>query len=89
VRVREGGEPMGAHRNVFVGNRILDNGRRAGTACVVIRGRHDDLVFRDNTIGWTKSATGGVGIAGSGQARNLRARDNRFVHVQTAVAVGK
>jgi hypothetical protein len=86
VLFREESEPMGAHRNVFVGNRILDNGRRASAACVVIRGHHDDLVFQGNTIGWTQSAGGGVGIASSGQAKGLRAADNHFVHVRTAVA---
>jgi parallel beta-helix repeat protein len=86
VLFREESEPMGAHRNVFEGNRILDNGRRAGAACVVIRGRHDDLVFRDNTIGWTQPSGGGVGIASGGQAKGLLAADNHFLNVGKAVA---
>jgi parallel beta-helix repeat protein len=90
VFFRAESEPMGAHRNVFEGNRILDNGRRNRTAsaCVEIRGRHDDLVFRDNTIGWTRAVPGGVGIASGPQAQDLRATGNHFVNVGTPVARG-
>jgi hypothetical protein len=44
-------EAMGAHRNVFEGNTILDN----TGGCILIRGKHDDLVFRGNTIGYSEA----------------------------------
>ena len=63
-------EAMGAHRNVFEGNTILDNGADA-PACIVIRGRHDDLVFRGNTIGFTTPGKRLPAIATDGQAQRL------------------
>src|SRR6266852_57665 len=62
VLFREESQPMGAHRNVFESNRILDNGAKEGNVSIVIRGHHDDLVFRKNTIGCSKTASPGVGI---------------------------
>jgi hypothetical protein len=92
VLFREEAEPMGAHRNVFEDNRIVDNGRatdgKNAGACVVIHGPHHDLVFRKNTIGFTKPAAAGVGIAAAKQTRGLQAEDNHFVNVQTAVQNG-
>jgi parallel beta-helix repeat protein len=70
-------EAMGAHRNVFECNTILDNGAEDGA--VVIRGRHDDLVFRGNTMGWTKSRDRAApAIATEGQARRIVAEKNEL-----------
>jgi hypothetical protein len=83
VLFRNESEPMGAHRNVFVGNRILDNG--GAGASVVILGYHQDLIFRGNVIGRSQSSPGGVGVLCSKQARNLQASDNQFLNVQTEI----
>ncbi len=68
---------MGAHRNVFENNRILDNGggRNSKAAAIVIEGHHHDLVFRDNTIG--NSQSGGktaVGILSGKDAQEPQHR---------------
>jgi hypothetical protein len=82
---------MGAHRNVFEQNTILDNGRAGGDfagASIVIRGVHHDLVFRDNTIGQSQpSSTSGPGIRIAPEAKGLKADENRFQHVSAPVAV--
>jgi hypothetical protein len=92
VLFREESEPMGAHRNVFEGNRILDNGvansGRQPAAGVLICGRHDDLVFRGNTIGMSSPGSPCAGIVVAGQAERLQAAENQFVNVQTAVQSG-
>jgi parallel beta-helix repeat protein len=85
VLFREESQPMGAHRNVFESNRILDNGVKEGGASIVIRGRHDDLVFRKNTIGCSKTAAGGVGIRCAKESKGLQADDNQFVNLQTPI----
>jgi parallel beta-helix repeat protein len=78
-------EPMGAHRNVFEDNRILDNGRMA-KGSVVIRGYHHDLVFRRNTIGYSSPVEKpGAGIFCSKVARNLRSEDNEFLNIKAEV----
>jgi parallel beta-helix repeat protein len=84
VFFREESPAMGAHRNVFEKNRILDNGKEGSDAgaCIVIRGHHDGLVFRKNTIGSTKAGTQGVGILASQQSKGLEASDNNFVNVK-------
>ena len=77
VLFRTESEPMGAHRNTFEGNRILDNACSEtdnGTqACIVISGHHDGVVFRDNIIGRSRSASGVVGILCSQHAKDLQA----------------
>jgi polygalacturonase len=82
-------EPMGAHRNTFEGNRILDNGAAKDTkgpqACIVIRGTHHGLVFRKNTIGRSQPTSGGVGILCSEQARDIQASDNEFRNLQVEI----
>jgi parallel beta-helix repeat protein len=87
VFFREESPAMGAHRNVFENNRILDNGPAEGEtgACIIIRGHHDDLVFRKNTIGSTKASSRGVGILASQQSKGLQASDNKFVNVKKAI----
>jgi parallel beta-helix repeat protein len=94
VLFRRESEAMGAHRNVFESNRILDNGngnsdgRDGARAAVVIEGPHHDLVFRDNTIGNSKSGAGpAVGIRISSDARNLNADAKQFVNVAKEIEV--
>jgi len=47
VLFRQEAEAMGAHRNVFENNRILDNGAKtkggSAQAAIVIQGHHHDL----------------------------------------------
>jgi parallel beta-helix repeat protein len=89
VLFRNESEPMGAHRNVFARNRILDNGLREGNkesgASIVIHGHHDDLLFRENIIGRSQSSPGGVGILCSKQTRHLQTLENQFLNVQTEI----
>jgi hypothetical protein len=85
---------MGAHRNVFENNRILDNGAKGkrGTpqAAVVIQGQHHDLVFRGNTIGNTKPAPAPtVGVLISKLAQNVKVENNQFLHVDQEVETQK
>jgi hypothetical protein len=88
ILFREESAGMGAHRNVFEGNRIVDNGtvpaERNSAACVIIRGHHHDLVFRKNTIGRSRGASGGVGILQSKHAHGLQSVDNQFPHLEKA-----
>ncbi|MCI0462800.1 MAG: sulfatase-like hydrolase/transferase, partial [Gemmataceae bacterium] len=91
VWFRQETEAMGAHRNVFENNRILDNGTRgqrgSPQAAIVIQGHHHDLVFRGNQIGNTKpAATPTAGIQVSAVAQNLKAENNQFLHVNQEVA---
>ncbi len=91
VIFREESEPMGAHRNVFEENVILDNGRSPGggrtpRAAVVVHGHHHDLVFRRNAIGNSKE--GGPATAGfwvGRNARNLVEEENEFRNVSAPV----
>lgn len=88
VLFREELEAMGAHRNVFEGNRILDNGLGGGGRVgVEIRGPHHELTFRGNTIGLSGAASPdpGVGILKGKQARSLLVVDNEFLNVRAAV----
>jgi Right handed beta helix region len=79
-------EAMGAHRNVFEDNEILDNGAgetgAAAYASIVIRGHHNDLVFRRNTIGQSSSASG-PGFLVSKAALGLKSEENKFTNVKT------
>jgi parallel beta-helix repeat protein len=86
VLFRKEDEAMGAHRNVFEDNEILDNALESGSAAVVIQGPHHDLVFRNNKIG--NSREGGkatVGILVGPEARNLQAAEEQFVNVRTPI----
>lgn len=57
VLFRNEDEPMGAHRNVFEENEIVDNGlEQPDAAPVRILGQTNDLVFRKNSIGYSKAA---------------------------------
>jgi len=90
VLFRPESEAMGAHRNTFEQNIILDNGMAesgdlAGTG-IVILGPHHDLVFRDNTIGHAQPSPGaGPAIRSSQEATGLKADENRFLHVKTPI----
>lgn len=84
VLFREESEPMGAHRNVFENNRILDNGGAGGAGAigVLIRGHHHDLIFRGNTIGATRPGDAPrAGIVAGPHSPGLRSENNRFVNV--------
>jgi parallel beta-helix repeat protein len=90
ITFRNETEPMGAHRNRFEKNVVLDNGGDKPTAAVVIRGEHHDLVFRNNVIGYTRPQPGeAVGIRVSASARGLKAEENDFRNVATPVALEK
>jgi hypothetical protein len=84
---------MGAHRNVFENNRILDNNtaRQSGSAAeIVVQGPHHDLVFRGNVIGGSQpQERATVGILASDEANNLQATEDQFQHVQTAIEIRK
>jgi parallel beta-helix repeat protein len=85
VLFRQESEAMGAHRNVFEQNMILDNGLSASgqpiSESIVIRGHHHDVQFRDNTVGYSKPlATTQPAVAASTGAKGLRLEGNRFQH---------
>jgi parallel beta-helix repeat protein len=86
VLFRPESEAMGAHRNSFEQNTILDNGSVEGEPCIDIRGPHHDLIFRDNTIGYSQPpSAAGSGIRSSREATGLNAEENRFLHVKTPI----
>ncbi|MEX2138893.1 MAG: right-handed parallel beta-helix repeat-containing protein [Pirellulales bacterium] len=86
VLFRSESEAMGAHRNVFEENRIVDNGpigKGDSRAQIVIHGPHHDLVFRRNTIGRSTLAADAVpGIVASREANGLKVEANEFVNVK-------
>jgi parallel beta-helix repeat protein len=90
VLFRNESEPMGAHRNVFERNVILDNGRRGESksrqACVVLQGCHDGVIFRGNTIG--NSQAGGpadIGISLGKNVRDFGDDSNVFEHLESKI----
>ena len=90
ITFRNESEAMGAHRNRFEKNVILDNGPASSGVGVVIHGEHNDLVFRGNVIGYSKphpSAT--VGIQTSAIAKGLEAGENDFRNVDAKIALEK
>jgi parallel beta-helix repeat protein len=94
ILFRDETEPMGAHRNTFELNTILDNGTASKDgfppAAIVILGHHHDLVFRQNKIGNT--SPGGsikVGMQISPHALRLQDIDNTFSHVATPTLTAK
>jgi hypothetical protein len=92
VLFRKEDEAMGAHRNVFENNRILDNANGGGksSAAIVIQGPHHDLVFRNNQIGNSQPADQPtVGILVGPEARNLQAPADQFVNVRTTIETKK
>ena len=90
VFFRSEAEAMGAHRNVFERNVILDNGAagegRSQGACVVLLDHHDGVVFRGNTIG--NSQPGGpigIGIWIGKNIRDFGDDSNTFQNLETKV----
>lgn len=84
-------EAMGAHRNVFENNTIIDNGLTdAGTVDTVpiaIRGVHRDLQFRKNVIGYSKPTDGNPSaVVANPGSTGLRLEENEFRHVGAQVA---
>ena len=86
---REEAEPLGAHRNRFEKNVIMDNGSEgAARSPVVIHGIHHDLVFKDNRIGFTKSSKKPLpAIQTNSKSKRLDATQNEFENVIQAVLV--
>ena len=90
VAFRDESEAMGAHRNRFEKNVILDNGPAKSGAAIVIRGEHHDLVFRENVIGYSRPRSGpSTGVRASEAARGLKAEENDFRNVTTRIEVEK
>jgi parallel beta-helix repeat protein len=89
VLFRHESEAMGAHRNRFESNVILDNAVSAADltpAGVEIHGPHHDLVFHANTIGHSQpSPRPGAGIRVGPEARGLKSEENLFPHVRTPI----
>jgi parallel beta-helix repeat protein len=85
VFFRNEAEAMGAHRNIFEGNQILDNGAAAkgdaARASVVLRGCHNDVIFRGNTIGHSGPAAG-TGLLVSKLVKGLKSEANKFTNVK-------
>jgi parallel beta-helix repeat protein len=86
ITFRNESEAMGAHRNQFAKNVILDNGIHQTGAAIVMHGAHHDVVFRNNVIGYSGSGSAGkTGIRVSAAAKGLKADDNDFQNVTTRV----
>lgn len=91
VYFRPESEAMGAHRNVFEKNVILDNGLssegKVQGNSIVIRGTHRDLQFRHNTIGYSKSlGPDHRAVQASKEASGLQLQENEFKNVSPEVA---
>jgi parallel beta-helix repeat protein len=88
ITFRNESEAMGAHRNRFEKNVILDNGRAPSGASIVINGEHHDLVFRKNVIGYSKPRSGAsTGVRATASAKGLEADENDFRNVTTRIEV--
>lgn len=82
ILFRNESEPMGAHRNLFEENVILDNGSRGdGAAPVRILGHTRDLIFRNNRIGYTESS-GGPAFRVGAHVEGLQLEGNTLVNVR-------
>jgi parallel beta-helix repeat protein len=94
VLFRNETEPMGAHRNVFENNVILDNAvspeGRATAESIIIRGVHNDLQFRQNTIGYSKPVShSSAAILTSPASTGLRMEDNQLKNLDREKAEGR
>jgi hypothetical protein len=90
ITFRKESKAMGAHRNRFEKNVILDNGTAPSAVAVVIDGEHYDLLFRDNVIGYSKPRSGAsTGVRASASAKGLRADENDFRNVTTKIEAAK
>lgn len=90
VLFRNESEAMGAHRNVFRENVILDNGfGREGQApneSILIRGVHKDLQFLGNTIGYTTPRNPAkAAVRASADSTGLLLERNEFRNVDEQV----
>ena len=90
VLFRPESEAMGAHRNVFENNVILDNGiapdGMPAIGPIVIRGVHRDLRFRGNTIGYSKPMDAAKpAFTASPESTGLQLTENDFRHVQQEI----
>ncbi|HLJ96084.1 MAG TPA: right-handed parallel beta-helix repeat-containing protein [Gemmataceae bacterium] len=92
ILFRDESEAMGAHRNVFEDNHLLNNGKtskgEAAFASIVIRGSHNNLIFRRNTIGHSNPVPG-PGFLVSTVARDLTSEQNQFTNVSREVATAE
>jgi parallel beta-helix repeat protein len=87
IEFRNESEAMGAHRNRFEKNIVLDNGGEKATP-ILIRGEHHDLVFEGNVIGSSQPRAGAtVGIRASALSTGLKADVNEFRNVAKPVEV--
>jgi parallel beta-helix repeat protein len=90
ITFRNESEAMGAHRNRFEKNVILDNGPAQSGVGVAIHGEHHDLIFHDNVIGYSKPHAGSsTGIQASDSAKGLEAGENEFRNVEAKITVVK
>jgi Right handed beta helix region len=94
VLFRNETEPMGAHRNVFENNVILDNALsaegRSTSEPIVIRGVHNNLQFRQNTIGYSKPMSQSqAAILTSPASTGLRLEQNQLQNLEREIAQGK
>ncbi len=90
ITFRNESEAMGAHRNRFEKNVILDNGPAQSGVGVAIHGEHHELIFHDNVIGYSKAhARPSTGIQASESAKGLEAGENVFRNVATKITIVK
>ncbi len=94
VLFRDEDVAMGAHRNIFEDNRILDNWTSGNAeqlkAAIVIRGHHHDLVFRHNVLGNSIPLTGtAVGLLTSRHADRLKVENNQMLNVSAEIETEK
>ena len=76
---RNESEPMAGHRNRFVDNRIIDNGRPDQGGGIRVEGETHDLSFEGNLIGNTiQPQRQRVGVSAGRQARRIALKDNIF-----------
>ena len=90
ITFRNESEAMGAHRNRFEKNLILDNGPAQSGVGVAIHGSHHDLIFKANVIGYSKPHDGpSTGIQTTDAAKGLNAGANEFRNVKAKITVVK
>ncbi|MBT3603539.1 MAG: right-handed parallel beta-helix repeat-containing protein, partial [Candidatus Latescibacteria bacterium] len=76
ILFRNESEAMAGHRNTFVENEILDNGKEDEGYGVRILGETHDLTFTDNRIGNTTSTNQKVGVFIGEKADRINLEDN-------------
>jgi hypothetical protein len=87
ILFRNESEAMGAHRNRFEKNTVLDNAMTTTGIAILIKGTHHGLVFEDNAIGYSQPCSTGVGIRAAETAKGLKADANDFRNVATRIKV--